>query len=34
MKEPCHTAGILISCGKESCFSGRSRKAALRAGCT
>ncbi len=25
---------ILISCGKNSCFSGRSRKAALRAGCT
>jgi len=24
---------ILISCGKNSCFSGRSRKAALRAGC-
>ena len=25
---------ILISCGKNSCFSGRSRKAALRAGCS
>ena len=25
---------ILISCGKNSCFSDRSRKAALRAGCS